>query len=338
MAILVEQQGKNSSLDNIYFLRTIHRTGISTAHFSAITLAASLILGALIVNFALNQPAVPGLDPLLLPAIISVLILMGGSFTCLALYFQRANSADMTDLVSVDAALAERVNSKGMRGHWQLAVLLLLIVTYYGAFVAVDVNLFPERTPQERWERITGTSIPVLLYFVALPVMTFGAWLFSVVILQQNVALTLIARQLPIEISQLLRYQSISNPFVRIVVVFSLLSALFPLALFKPDDVPIAAMMMVFAAIGAFIFVSTLYFLPVVLLRNRIRQLVHQEQLLVAEQMITEPDNNSLMVRQMYLESRWEWPIASNVQKIIAFGLLPPIAWVMAAIVENLLF
>ena len=70
--------------------------------------------------------------------------------------------------------------------------------------------------------------------------------------------------------------------------------------------------------------------------------LLHQAQISVAQEMKNEnlaaADQERLMVKQMYLESRWEWPLASNIQKIIVFGLLPPAAWVMAAVVENLLF
>ena len=32
------------------------------------------------------------------------------------------------------------------------------------------------------------------------------------------------------------------------------------------------------------------------------------------------------------------WPLGGYVQRIVLFGLLPPITWVMAAAVENLLF
>jgi hypothetical protein len=31
----------------------------------------------------------------------------------------------------------------------------------------------------------------------------------------------------------------------------------------------------------------------------------------------------------------WEWPIAAHVQKLILFGLLPPLTWMLAATIEN---
>jgi hypothetical protein len=35
---------------------------------------------------------------------------------------------------------------------------------------------------------------------------------------------------------------------------------------------------------------------------------------------------------------RWEWPIASHLQKLILFGLLPPLTWVVAAMIENTIY
>jgi hypothetical protein len=45
-----------------------------------------------------------------------------------------------------------------------------------------------------------------------------------------------------------------------------------------------------------------------------------------------------LLMHQMFIESRWEWPIAAHVQKLVLFGLLPPLAWVLAAMIENAMY
>jgi hypothetical protein len=42
-----------------------------------------------------------------------------------------------------------------------------------------------------------------------------------------------------------------------------------------------------------------------------------------------------LLTHRMFLDSLWEWPIASHMQKLILFGLLPPLTWVVAAMIEN---
>jgi hypothetical protein len=54
---------------------------------------------------------------------------------------------------------------------------------------------------------------------------------------------------------------------------------------------------------------------------------------------VTTRDNSGdLLMHQMFIESRWEWPIASHVQKLILFGLLPHLTWVVAAMIENAMY
>lgn len=261
---------------------------------------------------------------------------------CLAVYFLRSSSADINDLASDSPELVDMVKSSAISPRWQWLLLLLLIGIYYSALVSAEFSMFPDRILVERWEIITGTAIPIMLYFVATPLLTLGAWLFTMVYWQQLVTLTRLARHLPLKISQLIRYQQISNPFVRLVIVFSFLSTLFPISLLVPDKVPVEAVVLTSITVGAFLTVCALYLIPVTILRNRIHDLLNQALLTVADQMkdenLTDKEHEQLMTKQMYLESRWEWPLASNIQKIIVFGLLPPAAWVMAAAVENLLF
>ena len=96
-----------------------------------------------------------------------------------------------------------------------------------------------------------------------------------------------------------------------------------------------------------------LYAYPILILRNRIRD-EKQNELNVVLQSLRGNDEaikainirgrgvpsttTDLLTHQMFVESRWEWPIASHVQKLILFGLLPPITWVLAAAIENVLY
>ena len=85
---------------------------------------------------------------------------------------------------------------------------------------------------------------------------------------------------------------------------------------------------------------------PVLLLKKRI-QVAKRKELAIVHQGIREleaepnyaPDAMTLLLtRQLFIESRWEWPIAGHVQKLIIFGLLPPASWVLAAVIENSLY
>lgn len=85
--------------------------------------------------------------------------------------------------------------------------------------------------------------------------------------------------------------------------------------------------------------IASFYFIPIMMLRNRIKAEVQKQLRELAETMqsLSTPEDK-LLIRQMYLESRPQWPLATEVQKVIVFGLLPPLAWIMAAVVENLLY
>jgi len=45
-----------------------------------------------------------------------------------------------------------------------------------------------------------------------------------------------------------------------------------------------------------------------------------------------------LLTHRMFFDSLWERPIASHVQKLILFGLLSPLTWIVAAMIENAMY
>ncbi len=90
---------------------------------------------------------------------------------------------------------------------------------------------------------------------------------------------------------------------------------------------------------------------PVVIIRDRIQlaktkelaniqsaingdrsKLVHTQISHIAEE-FSAPD---LMRYEEKIESLWEWPIQGNLQRLVLYVMLPPIAWVLAALVERL--
>ena len=95
------------------------------------------------------------------------------------------------------------------------------------------------------------------------------------------------------------------------------------------------------------------YAYPVWILRNRIRdkKLAEMDQITLALRGDKEAVKTinihaldapttaaDLLTHQMFLNSLWDWPIASHVQKLVLFGLIPPLAWVLAAMIENTMY
>jgi len=162
-----------------------------------------------------------------------------------------------------------------------------------------------------------------------------------------------IARTIRIDLVDLQFYSSISDPFVRLVMLLAvLLSATGLAGVLAPEinDLTIALAILI-----TLLFVPTilLYIAPVWSLRNRIRDAKTEQLELISRSLkgdreayarVLEIESSSdiskieLLTRQMFVESRWEWPIASHIQRLVLFGLLPPITWILAAIIENLLY
>ena len=199
-----------------------------------------------------------------------------------------------------------------------------------------------------------GAPLQILM-FILFPVVGI-AWGIGVAIgVTQIKCLISVARTIPIDLFQLTHYEALTNPTIRVLSITLALSSIFPLFMLLTEDpivndqltrLLIAALLAITPALVAWCY-------PTLILRNRIRLKKTQEldRLLLAilgddealdlscipkrGNQITTAD---LLVHQMFIESRWEWPIASHVQKLILFGLLPPLTWVLAAMIENLLY
>ena len=194
-----------------------------------------------------------------------------------------------------------------------------------------------------------------ILMFVLFPVVGL-AWGAGVAIgVTQIKCLITAARTIPIDLFQLTHYEALTNPTIRVLSITLVLSSVFPVFMLLTDDpivndqltrLMIAVLLSLTPALAAWCY-------PTLILRNRIRLKKAQEldNLLLAilgdnaaleRSCIPKRGNQlttaDLLVHQMFIESRWEWPLASHVQKLILFGLLPPLTWVLAAMMENLLY
>jgi hypothetical protein len=118
------------------------------------------------------------------------------------------------------------------------------------------------------------------------------------------------------------------------------------------DDPNVSADLLPLLLIMAFILMAVLlpYVYPVWILRNRIRDKKLAEMGQITRSLrgdkeavktmnihaLDAPTTAAdLLTHRMFLDSLWEWPIASHMQKLILFGLLPPLTWVVAAMIEN---
>ena len=196
----------------------------------------------------------------------------------------------------------------------------------------------------------SGLVLNVIHYPLVLVNGLTGGVLFSILI-TQSLGLIHAARQMKVDLLQLSHYSAIANPIVRLVLLLLATFSLFPpMILFIGD--PTFTARLAFSVLVVLVLVFPMLLLlayPVLILRNRIKD-EKQNELNVVFQSLQGNDEaikainiqgcgvpssaSDLLTHQMFLESRWEWPIASHVQKLILFGLLPPLAWVLAATIE----
>ena len=83
---------------------------------------------------------------------------------------------------------------------------------------------------------------------------------------------------------------------------------------------------------------TAVMFRPVYLLRNRIRTMREARMGEVIDSLERGGADQALMTELMFLESRSDWPIARQFRQLVLFGVLPPITWLLAAVVENTIY
>ena len=154
-----------------------------------------------------------------------------------------------------------------------------------------------------------------------------------------------------IDILNLDHLLSVANPFFRILGFIVLIFCLTIPAFVRFPDNPILVQVWYPLFLASFILAFFAYGTPLFLLRNRIR--VHKEDELTkisdvysgskkaySELRLLEivpearPD---LVTSERRVRDTWEWPFAAHWERIVLFILLPPITWILAAIVENVI-
>lgn len=193
----------------------------------------------------------------------------------------------------------------------------------------------------------------LLKFYVIFPLLGIPGGLTLGVYRIQHRYLTVLAQSTSIDLLDLSRCAHISQPAVRFLVVAGVsLSFLFLIPVAAPEAESVVSTMTLFILAMAAVIIG-LYVHPVYLLRDRILDEKNLELGLVRLALNGEPGvvSKSLLARsggsltpgdwlsyQMFIESRWDWPIGPQIQKIVLFGLLPPITWALAATIENVLY
>jgi len=162
-----------------------------------------------------------------------------------------------------------------------------------------------------------------------------------------------VARTYPVDLLTPELNNVISNPLIRFMLV-GLIAISFGLLVF--EMIPYNSMqkrLLVAGSIGTLIWLALvlLSLIPLFTLKSRISVAKLQELTCVRRAM--QGDMKGLNQSQladrmheftlpdlMYYEDRikniWEWPFEAHVRRLVIFGLIPPITWILAAVVESM--
>ncbi len=186
---------------------------------------------------------------------------------------------------------------------------------------------------------ITAGTQEMVLWFVLIPVSAIMSAPFNLVLIREIFTLHAVAKLVSVDLFDMNPLQAISNPLVRMFVLVCLFVATLPVVSYLDNfsDVVIARISMFFLVVLTPLILLYLY--PVFIVRNRVKVLKEAELQEIDDAFKRdETPSPDLMTRRMFIESRPEWPITSNVQRLLLFGFLPPFTWVLAAVVENALY
>jgi hypothetical protein len=220
----------------------------------------------------------------------------------------------------------ERIYSQIYYAYGDLDQLLAAGDIYTAAFWAVNVSI------------VLYTILQVhLLLFCIRQIRTFNR----------------IARELPVDLLAPDLNNIISNPLIRFALV-GLLAISFGLLVY--ELVPYSSMQkrfMVTGLIGVLIWLVLMSFslIPLFTLKSRVAVAKAQELNCIRRAIQGEPDSMEqsrlgsrihefALPDLLYYEDRikniWEWPFEAHIRRFIIFGFIPPLTWILAAIVESL--
>jgi hypothetical protein len=148
---------------------------------------------------------------------------------------------------------------------------------------------------------------------------------------------------------QIDRLSVLSNAFVMWLAVVACLIAL-PVTQFTLlRDANVYEMVRIFCALALGLLVAGLLFTPILKIRSRISNAQERERASATTGLRDEHlERGKLAIRcygehysvtellgyLRYLDAIWTWPIRRNLARISFYALIPPIAWVLSAIIE----
>jgi hypothetical protein len=346
-------------LKGIWGLEQLDKTGIATWKLGLILMGVAGVVGYILMTLISGMEPNPVFGPMLPEGIIAQTfgwVFFGAAVILGSLALARSLEKDLEALALVDNVIDASIER--LRPTQALCFTCMAIGLLCGSLPNPILYSHGPRlnlTVLESVIAIASGGPELIMSFIIVPISGLALGLSWAIIISQINSLAHAARHIKIDFLQLNDYAAIANAGVRLflaVIAWLIINTL--MMLFVDEPTTTVSMMRLSLVFG---FVATAmllpYAYPVWILRNRIRdkKIAEMGQITLALRGDKEAVKTihihaldapttaaDLLTHRMFLDSLWEWPIASHVQKLILFGLLPPLTWMLAAMIENAMY
>lgn len=327
-------------VNGIWGLERLERTGISSARCGLI------LIGVLVAFNYVLLGLTSGFGGALVFGSIEGLGLLA------ALALSRATQADLERFLPSDDGVSASIHLLKPTKRSLLVWFFLALTGFWTTTAYALASLSGVEFTEFHQEWVLGGPGQMVFWYAAGPFYSLCLAVMLAVVVTQARALSHAVRRIDIDILRLDRYPHLANPLIRIVSFLLILLSIFPVLSVMTEDRGADRIALVSMPLLAFfaLTLTALYAYPIWLLKGRIRGAKEGELRRVltalggddgamAESRIRDRASgltiSELLDYRTFIESLWDWPVAPHIQRVVLFGLLPPLTWVLAGMVEN---
>ncbi len=264
-------------LKGIWGLEQLDRTGIATWKLGILLMGGGVLMGVLLspILGEVNQDSV--MASFYTPRVVSLTLVVAGLYVGLSVFvtlvLARTTEADLRLLPLTDDGVTESLKRLQPSTGTLLSISIVLMMAII-AMLPVLRTLRLNITIVESFSAIhsSGLVLNVIVYGIS-PIVGLVNGIMFAIFISQFLSLIHTARRMKVDLLQLNHYSAIANSAVKLSLFLLALFSLWPLMMLYVSDPRFSSGMTSIALIMMLAIspILILYFYPVLILRNRIR-------------------------------------------------------------------
>ena len=303
-----------------------------------VTIALSVTLFMLLVHVTIGE--IDNSDGWLWNALDAIYL---GVFTWLVLFCAQKADQDLLDSplqVSPELWNQRSLSSRDARIETLVAITIGLSIGGFSWFVeTVDPNI--------AIHRLTGERAAIIIRWVIDSVLFIH--LISMILRHRHWLQRFIKNHLRVDLLHVDDLSVLSSGFVTWIAVEAIIVGAYVLLLTFFRDANIYEFLRILAGLAIVGILAVLLFTPILNARRKIMQIKAEQRLIATNGLQGEKIKNGelaiasnsehyttteLLSYLRFIDSVWEWPVKRNLARLGFYALIPPMAWVLSALVE----